>query len=73
MRWAQNQRLDFIRRRLRRPGFINRGHLMSKFGISMPQASTDLREFQKLNPAAMKYNLSAKRYEAHAESEGVGT
>lgn len=64
MRWAQGQRIAFIRKRLLRPGFINRGHLMSKFGISMPQASTDIRQFQELYPTAMQYNKSAKRYEA---------
>jgi hypothetical protein len=37
---------------------------MAKFGISMPQASTDIRQFQELYPAEMQYNKSAKRFEA---------
>lgn len=64
MRWAQGQRIAFIRSRLLRPGWFNRGHIMAKFGISMPQASTDIRQFQELYPAEMRYNLSTKRYEA---------
>jgi hypothetical protein len=64
VRWAQSQRIAFIRGRLLRPGFINRAHLMKRFGISMPQASIDIREFLKLYPTAMEYNKAAKRYEA---------
>lgn len=44
-------------------GFINRDHLMRKFGLSTPQASIDLRDYQRANPGAVEYNLSAKRFE----------
>jgi len=43
-------------------GFINREHLMRKFGISRPQASGDLRAFQRDNPSAMRYDASRKCY-----------
>lgn len=45
-------------------GYINRGHLMRKFGVSAPQAAIDFREFQKRNPKAMTYDARAKRYVA---------
>lgn len=54
--------MDWIAETLRVFGFINREHLIRKFGISMPQASNDLRRFIAENPGAMKYDLSAKRY-----------
>ena len=44
-------------------GFINREHLIRKFGISTPQASLDLRTYQQNNPRQIEYNASAKRYE----------
>ncbi len=49
---------------LRIYGFINRGHLQKKFGISTPQASADLTLFQERNPTMITYNKSKKRYEA---------
>jgi len=35
-------------------------HIMLKFGLSIPQASIDLRDFQKLHPDVAEYDLSAK-------------
>lgn len=43
-------------------GFINREHLVKKFGISIPQASIDLREFMKEYPDLLIYDKSAKCY-----------
>lgn len=62
MNWCERQRMDWIEETLRVFGFINREHLMRKFGISQPQASTDLQTFARLHPGAMRYDLSAKRY-----------
>jgi len=56
--------MNWIAETLRVFGFINRDHLMRKFGISMPQASLDLTAFAKAHPKAMSYDLSAKRYVA---------
>jgi hypothetical protein len=64
MTWCEQQRMDWITETLRVFGFINREHLQRKFGISQPQASKDLNRYAKRNPGAMRYNLSAKRYEA---------
>ena len=62
-RWYEQHRQDWIAETLHVFGFINREHLCRKFGISVPQASTDLRTFQRENPQAINYNLTAKRYE----------
>lgn len=62
--WFQRYRLKWIAETLRIFGFINREHLMRKFDLSTPQASNDLTEFQRLNPKAMIYDKSAKRYVA---------
>jgi len=61
-RWFKNHRMEWIAESLRVFGFINREHIMTKFGISMPQASIDLRDFQKLYPDAVEYSLKDKRY-----------
>lgn len=62
--WFVQQRMDWIAESLRVFGFINREHLVRKFGISVPQASNDLTAFSARNPTAMRYDLSAKRYVA---------
>jgi hypothetical protein len=54
--------MEWIAETLRVFGFINREHLMRKFGLSMPQASIDLKAFQRLHPEAMFYNMNSKRY-----------
>lgn len=64
MRWFEQHRLEWIAETLRIFGYINREHLMKKFGVSTPQASYDLNRFQKLHPNAMRYDTSAKRYVA---------
>jgi len=63
-RWYKNYRMEWIAETLRVFGYINREHLVRKFGLSTPQASIDLRDFQKLHPNAVTYNLTAKRYAA---------
>lgn len=62
MRWFERHRIEWIAETLRVFGFINRQHLMKKFGVSTPQASYDLRSFQEMNPGAITYDRSAKRY-----------
>lgn len=63
-RWFFVQRQQWIAETIRVFGFINREHIEKKFGISTPQASLDLAQFQRENPDAIAYNKSAKRYEA---------
>ena len=62
MTWFVDQRMEWINETLRVFGFINRDHLVRKFGISTPQASKDLQTFQRANPDAMRYDLTEKRY-----------
>jgi hypothetical protein len=61
--WAETQRQEWISETLRVFRFINREHIMRKFGVSMPQASLDLRRFNNLCPNMMVYNATTKRYE----------
>jgi hypothetical protein len=56
--------MDWIAETLRVFGFINREHLQRKFGISQPQASSDLAAFQRLYSDAMVYDGSRKCYTA---------
>jgi len=60
MKWFKQHRMEWVAECLRVYGFINRKHIMVKFGLSMPQASKDLADFQKLYPKAAEYDLSAK-------------
>ena len=61
--WFVRHRMDWIAETVWIFGFINREHIERKFGVSTPQASTDLRLFQKLYPGVITYNLSTKRFE----------
>ncbi len=64
MKWGVGQRLSFIEARLCWEGHINRKDLMSRFGISIPQASSDLRKYQESAPDNLKYDKSGKFYYA---------
>lgn len=63
MNWFAEHRQQWIAETLYVFGFINREHIIRKFRVSVPQASMDLREFQKNNPGIVTYNKSVKRYE----------
>ena len=63
MRWFEKHRIKWIAETVHIFGFINRSHIVKKFGVSIPQASYDLSKFQKDNPGVIKYNTSLKRYE----------
>jgi hypothetical protein len=62
--WFVRHRQEWISETVRVFGFINRNHIERKFGISTPQASLDLQQFQSENIGAIVYNKSTKRYEA---------
>jgi hypothetical protein len=64
MNWFADHRQAWIAETLRVYGFINREHLQRKFGISQPQASHDLKVFQRDNPAEIRYDSSRKCYVA---------
>ena len=63
-RWYKAHRMEWIAETIRVFGFINRQHIQRKFGLSTPQASIDLKDFQKLNPKLVVYDISSKRYVA---------
>lgn len=61
--WSQEQRMKQIECMLRAYGYFNRRHLERMFRISTPQASADIKMFQRLYPRLIEYNSSVKQYE----------
>jgi len=64
IRWGTEKRLEFIEFRTFWEGGVNRGDITKRFGVSVPQASNDLTQYQKLAPANLRYDSSEKRYVA---------
>jgi len=62
LRWGVEQRLEFIEFRLYWEGGINRADITNFFGVSVPQASKDLSQYQELAPGNIEYDKSEKRY-----------
>lgn len=60
--WFVERRLEWIKESLEIFGRINRQHIAMKFGVSIPQASSDLREAQRRWPDLMEYDMSEKHY-----------
>ena len=67
LRWGVERRLEFIEFRLFWEGGINRSDITDFFGVSVPQASKDLSQYQELAPGNMTYDKSAKVYLASKE------
>jgi WYL domain len=63
-RWSVERRLEFIDFRLFWDGRINRGDLIDLFGISIPQASADLSQYQELAKGNIVYDKQLKTYVA---------
>ncbi len=66
-RWNIEKRLEFIDFRLYWEGRINRSDLMDFFGVSVPQASSDLAKYQELAPDNAVYDKTLKTYVTGAE------
>ncbi|WP_374834519.1 WYL domain-containing protein [Paenochrobactrum pullorum] len=62
LKWATEQRFQFIEYHAFWLGSLNRVDLTSHFGISIPQASKDIAAYQSLYPENIKYDHSEKRY-----------
>jgi hypothetical protein len=62
MRWSVETRLEFIEFRLFWEGGVNRADITRFFGVSVPQASKDLGQYQQLAPDNIVYDMSGKRY-----------
>jgi predicted DNA-binding transcriptional regulator YafY len=67
LRWGVEQRLEFIEFRLFWEGGVNRSDITDYFGVSVPQASKDLSQYQALAPENIAYDRSEKRYFATKE------
>lgn len=61
-RWAARERLAFIEMLAFWRGWFRRADLMERFNISEPHASADIAAYLKLNPRALRYDKSLKRY-----------
>lgn len=66
MRYFERQRHEFITQFIKEHGWINRPAICEKFGISLMQASHDIKKWQELNPEWIAYNTVSKRYEAES-------
>jgi hypothetical protein len=71
MKWFQQYRMEWIAETLRIFGFINRDHLIRKFGLSKSQAAIDFADFRRLYPGVMDYDVSARRYVARKQQKGI--
>jgi hypothetical protein len=60
--YAIEQRLRLIDFLLQHYGTLNRSAIMDYFGVSMPQAALDIREYLAIAPDNMFYDKSAKTY-----------
>lgn len=63
-RWSQDRRLEFLDFRLRWEGRLNRSDLTSFFGISVPQATLDIKEYLERAPGNAAYDRSTRVYVA---------
>ena len=70
-RWSTERRLEFIEFRLYWEGRINRSDLVDFFGISVPQASSDLTQYQGAAEGNLFYDKTAKAYVATGKFEPV--
>lgn len=70
MNWYADQRQKWIREMLRVYGFINRQHIMRKFGLSNAAAALDFKQFISTNPEAMTYDSNRRCYVATTEFGG---
>jgi predicted DNA-binding transcriptional regulator YafY len=62
--WNARERLMHIERLAYWRGWVRRTDLCARFEISIPQASADLAAYLQLNPRALHYDRSSKRYNA---------
>lgn len=62
LNYAIEQRLRFIDFCLSHYGHFNRLTLIEFFGISLPQATLDIKAYLKLAPANAMYDKTARSY-----------
>ena len=71
MRWGIEKRLEFIEFRVFWEGGINRADIIDQFGVSVPQASIDLSQYENRAPGNLQYDKSAKRYQASGKFKPI--
>ena len=64
MNFSRAMRMIWIDARLAVGGCLRRKHIMEAFGVSVAQASDDLRSFKRLFPDLISYDLTTKCYTA---------
>lgn len=64
VRWGQRQRYLFLELRLFWEGYLSRGDLMQRFGISAAQASSDIANYEDLAPGNVELDRSLKVFAA---------
>jgi len=62
LRWSQEARLRAIDSAVFWEGRVNRAELIRRFGISVPQATNDLRDYQARAPGNLRYDTRVKTY-----------
>lgn len=67
MPYAKSQRMRMVDFLLAQYGTINRAALCDFFGISTPQASLDIAQYQQLAPKNIEYDSAAKTYRRTAK------
>lgn len=67
MNWYARQRQNWIGEMLAIYGFINRRHIVAKFGCSPQQAGYDLTAYASTNPTKTHYDPKQKAYVASSE------
>ncbi|WP_321495590.1 WYL domain-containing protein [uncultured Desulfobacter sp.] len=71
MKWGIKQRLEFIEFRLFWEGTINRKDLTDTFGVSVPQASADIKQYKQTAPGNIYYDKRQKKYLVSSKFEPV--
>lgn len=64
MTYAVQLRIRMIDFLFAQYGWMHREAVMDYFGVSIAQASLDIKTYMSLAPQNIVYNLNAKRYEA---------
>lgn len=67
LRWSQEARLRAIDLAAFWEGRVNRAELIRRFGISVPQATNDLRDYQARAPRNLRYDTREKAYLAETD------
>lgn len=73
MKYAVEQRLRLIDFLLAQYGTVNRSAVMDFFGVSMPQASSDIQSYLSRAPGNAAYCMTRKTYVRSATFKRVWT